>query len=497
MRGLVCAWLLSLAACGRIDFGALRDASGTPGDLATDGDTGSAFATSHFIKASNTHAGDLFGYAVAVSGDGSTLAISARFESSAATGIDGNQSDTSATDAGAVYVFVRAGTTWQQQAYVKASNTNAADYFGTSLALSTTGDTLVVGATNEASAASGVDGNQLDNSLPGAGAAYVFVRAGTTWSQQAYLKASNPGGNYNFGATTAISGDGSTIAICATNEASASAGIDGNQADTSEPSAGAVYVFVAGAGTWSQQAYVKASNPDAGDFFGEGIGLSNDGNTLAIGAYQEASGATGVNGNQADNSAPQTGALYVFARATMWSQQAYVKATPAAPRILGWSLALSSDASTLVAGAPYDSSGATGIGADPTAGSATESGAVLVFDGAAPYAQRSFVKAPTASANDQMGWSVAVSADGDVIVAGIQSYAGTGAAVVTTNLAAERLFMPTTLASDDQLGWSVAVSGDGRTIALGTPGNNSSATGIDGDATDTSATRSGAVYVYQ
>ena len=75
---------------------------------------------------------DCFGFSVALSGDGSTLAVGAYREDSAATGIDGNQADNSAADAGAVYVFTRSGTTWTQQAYVKASNTGASDCFGAS-----------------------------------------------------------------------------------------------------------------------------------------------------------------------------------------------------------------------------------------------------------------------------------------------------------------------------------------------------------------------------
>ena len=126
---------------------------------------------------------------MAVSGD--TVVVGALWEDSSATGVNGNQSDNSAADAGAAYVFVRSGTTWSQQAYLKASNTGAGDYFGCSVAVS--GDTVVVGAYGEDSSATGVNGNQSDNSATDAGAAYVFVRSGTTWSQQAYLKASNTG----------------------------------------------------------------------------------------------------------------------------------------------------------------------------------------------------------------------------------------------------------------------------------------------------------------
>src|SRR5690606_16390756 len=114
---------------------------------------------------------DGFGGSVAVSND--TIVVSANLEDSAATGVNGDQINNSADDAGAAYVFVRDGTTWTQQAYIKASNTDADDYFGLRVAVSN--DTIVVGALGEASAATGINGDQNDNSAQGAGAAYVFV----------------------------------------------------------------------------------------------------------------------------------------------------------------------------------------------------------------------------------------------------------------------------------------------------------------------------------
>ena len=93
-------------------------------------------------------------------------------ESSNGTGVNGNQVDTSAGQAGAVYVFSRNGKTWLPQVFVKASNTRAAAYFGDSVALS--GDTLAVGASEESSSATGVNGNQPDTSAAHAGAVYVL-----------------------------------------------------------------------------------------------------------------------------------------------------------------------------------------------------------------------------------------------------------------------------------------------------------------------------------
>src|SRR6266498_2081113 len=82
-----------------------------------------------------------------------------------------------------------------QQAYLKTSITGANDYFGYAVAVS--GDTVVVGSPQEDSKARGVNGDESDNSSPGSGAVYVFVRSGTNWIQQAYLKASNAEGTEN------------------------------------------------------------------------------------------------------------------------------------------------------------------------------------------------------------------------------------------------------------------------------------------------------------
>ena len=116
--------------------------------------------------------GDEFGFSVAISGD--TIVVGARSEG--------------ADDSGAAYVFVRSGTNWSQQAYLKAANTGAGDNFGDTVAISA--NTIVVGAPFEDSSTTGANSTS-NNSASDAGAAYVFVRSGTNWSQQAYLKASN------------------------------------------------------------------------------------------------------------------------------------------------------------------------------------------------------------------------------------------------------------------------------------------------------------------
>jgi hypothetical protein len=183
-----------------------------------------------------------------LSGDGNTLAVGAQREDSPATGIDGNQFDDTATDAGAVYLFVRSGATWSQQAYVKASNTGATnspagEAFGSSVALSHDGKLLAVGAGFESGAATGIGGDQTGDSLF-SGAVYLFARANTTWTQQAYVKASNTVPNAFFGGAVALNGAGSVLAVGALGEPGAATGINGDQSvDVNFGLAGAIYVF--------------------------------------------------------------------------------------------------------------------------------------------------------------------------------------------------------------------------------------------------------------
>jgi len=472
-----------------------------------------------FIKASNTNTDDQFGNSLALSADGSTLAVGAIGESSNATGIGGNQANNSAAGAGAVYVFTRAGFTWSQQAYIKASNTNADDQFGHSLALSANGSTLAVGAIYEDSNATGIGGNQADNSAPQAGAVYVFTRAGFTWSQQAYIKASNTGLGDGFGGSLALSAEGSTLAVGALRESSNATGIGGNQADNSATGAGAVYVFTRVGSTWSQQAYIKASNTNADDYFGSSLALSSDGSTLAVGAYGEDSNATGVGGNQADNSATGAGAVYVFTRASStWSRQAYIKAsnTNANDRF-GISLALSADGSTLAVGAPDERSNATGIGGDQTNNSAINAGAVYVFARAAgSWSQQAYIKASNTNAGDLFGISLALSADGSTLAVGAPREASNatgiggnqadnsasfaGAVYVFTRAAGswsqQAYIKASNTNTNDRFGFYLALSDDGSTLAVGAYLEASNATGIGGNQADNSAAAAGAVYVY-
>jgi hypothetical protein len=259
-----------------------------------------------YLKVSNTGAGDWFGWSVAIDGD--TVAVGGYGEDSAATGVGGNADNNSATDSGAAYVFTRSGVTWTQQAYLKASNTEILDSFGSSVAVA--GDTVVIGAFGEDSAATGVGGNQTDNSVDRAGAAYVFSRSGATWTQQAYLKASASAAFNRFGSSVAV--DGSIVIVGAHNEA------------------GVAYGFTRSGATWRSQATLKSAHTDVGDHFGWSVAVS--GELVVVGALYEDSAATGVGGNQNDNSTLDAGAVYAFSI----THRVYLPRITAAPALVSF-----------------------------------------------------------------------------------------------------------------------------------------------------------------
>lgn len=233
--------------------------------------------------------GDNFGYSVSISGD--TVVIGAYKED----GLD----DATQDDSGAAYVFVRTGTSWSPQAYLKASNVGTSDNFGVSVSIS--GNSIVVGATGE-------DGDS--NSINSTGAAYVFTRSGTTWSEQSILRATNAGNGDFFGSSVAI--DSNKIVIGAKFEnGDGIDGLDNNNAFNS----GAAYLFERN-GVMVQQTYLKASNADAFDEFGISVAIS--GNTVVVGAHGENSAFSNMPDDNTFSPDPNgAGATYIFSPGDM------------------------------------------------------------------------------------------------------------------------------------------------------------------------------------
>lgn len=439
-----------------------------------------------YLKPSNSDSGDNFGDSVALSGD--TLVVGSTYESSNARGIDGNQTsntgpqaNNAAVDSGAVYVFVRTGNVWTQQAYIKSSNSEAEDEFGGSVSLS--GDTLVVGASLEDSNAKVVDGDQQDNTASKSGAAYVFVRNGTTWSQQAYLKGPEQAASDTFGSSVVVSGD--TIAVGAPN----------TDASAALANTGLVYVFSRRGTTWRHQASLRSNHPGVNDLFGSSLAMSGD--TLAVGAVFEDSNAKTINGDETNDDAKDSGAVYVFVRKGVdWAQQAYLKASKAeSGDYFGASLAISEE--TLAVGA---------------SGAALNSGAVVVFARAGvTWSEQVYLKASNPGPGDIFGASVALS--GDTLVAGARREDGnalgvngvetnddakdSGAAYVfrrTGAIWSQKAYLKASnTEAGDAFGTSVALSGN--TLAVGAIREAGEARVVNGDQTTNGRPESGAVYV--
>jgi len=368
-----------------------------------------------YIKAPNNSAGDRFGMSVAMSGD--TLVVGAQYEDSDLTNIiHGNDLSTAnagADDSGAVYVYVRDGSTWTHQAYLKAPNSLTGIRFGSMVAIE--GDTIVVGAPYESSdTTSIIHGSDLGPPNTGSsesGAVYVFVRNGTTWSHQAYLKAPNNDSSDWFGSTVVMSGD--TVVVGAAGENGGTTtiihGSDLSSTDDTAADSGAAYVFVRDGVTWSHQAYLKAPNNSAGIKFGR---VAISGNTIASAASYETSDTTAIiHGSDLSSTnvaASFCGAVYVFVRnGTVWSHEAYLKAPNGeADDYFGTSVAIVGD--TIVATANSESSDTTGIihGSDlsSTNNGGNDYGAVYVFvrDGTT-WSHQAYLKAPNPTNNDIFG----------------------------------------------------------------------------------------------
>ncbi len=472
-----------------------------------------------YFKASNTDLYDYFGSSVALSNDGLTLAVGSNSEDSNATGINGNQFSNTALSSGAVYIFKNTGGVWAQEAYIKSSNSEASDGFGVSVGLSENGNTLVVGAYNEASNATGVNGNETDNSIVGAGAAYVFERAGATWSQTTYLKASNTETTDNFGFIVEISGNANTIGVVSRNEDSSATGINGNQGDNGALNSGAVYVFTRSGGTWVQQAYIKQSNTDANDSFGRDISINYDGSVLAVGATSESSNATGVNGNQADNSEISSGAVYLFKRVgAIWSQQAYLKSNNSdSGDLFGWSVDLSGIGDILAVGAIYEDSDTSGVNSIPTNTPVTY-GAVYVFqNNAGTWGQDFYIKPNYVGGSDGFGYVVRLNEDATSLVVGASSEDSKATGINgdtaddTSNASGcfykfdfgAATWMQTWYAkasntdNGDFFGRTLAISADGSKVVSGANSESSNATGINGEEFNNFSSGSGAVYLIE
>lgn len=310
------------------------------------------------LLASNAGNGDEFGYDVQVDGD--RMIVSAPFEDSAATTVNGARDDEGRTDSGAVYVFERTGRIWREVAYLKVPAEEPGRTVGMVIALD--GNIVVAGT--------GLDDGPA-GATPNSGAAYVFERTDAGYVHRTTLRAPVPRTEDRFG--TGLDVDGTTIVVGAFLEDTTAAGMDGGTGYD----AGAAYVFTrATSGTYVFSAQLKASHTTALDQFGLSVAIS--GEVIAVGARGEDSSSTASNPDPSVEGLTDSGAVFVFTRVgSAWTQTAYLKAhaTSTGDRF-GNGVAL--DGNVLVVSAPSEDGSLAGV--NPAVDeNALESGAAYVY----------------------------------------------------------------------------------------------------------------------
>ncbi len=414
--------------------------------------------------------------------------------------------------------------------YLKTATPRAGAQFGFSVALSSDGSTLAVGAAGDSSGSAGINGDESDTSMPGAGAVYVFVREGDNWIQQAYVKASHPDASDYFGLAIALSGDGDTLAVGADGE---DGGDPLDPADDSRGDSGAAYVFVRSDGSWTQQGYIKATNIDAADSFGRALDLSFFGDRLVVGAMNEDSRATTINGDQGDDGGISTGAAYVFVRFPSgdWVSEAYLKASNSDDGdSFGNAVAISGDGFTIAVGAPGEDSAAFGVDGLQTSNAAVNSGAVYLFQlvGLLSWEQTAYLKASNTEAGDSFGGmfggliiginhAIALDDDGTTVAIGaFREASGTGAEGDNSGARAGAVYVFTrdlvgfefvwsqqaylkapNIDSIDEFGVSVALDAEGDRLVVGAWGEDGSGMGVNATPDNLGgAGDNGAIYLF-
>ena len=243
------------------------------------------------LIASDGEQSDYFGYSVAINGG---------------TAIVGAYGDNdNGENSGSVYIFTRSGTSWTQQAKLIASDGEQSDSFGHSVAIS--GNNTIVGARLD------------DDNGKSTGAAYIFTRSGTNWTEQTKLIASD-GEQYDyFGHSVAINGDTALV------------GASGH-------GFGAAYIFTYSGTSWTEQSKLIASNGQEYDNFGRSVAINGD--TALVGGYENF------------DYTPNDGFAYIFTRTgTNWTEQTRLVASGVTNR---FSTSIGISGSTAIVGAPGD-----------------------------------------------------------------------------------------------------------------------------------------------
>ena len=353
------------------------------------------------------------GSSIAISADGNTAIVGARFD-------DASPNENN----GAAYIFTRSGSTWTEQQKILASDRMNYENFGSSVAISADGNTVLIGKDQSA-------------------AAYIFTRSGSTWVEQQKILASDGG---DFGQSVAISADGNTVLI-------------GSRTQDTFPTEdnGAAYIFTRSGSTWVEQQKILTSDIESNDQLGFSVAISADGNTVLIGTRNESTSPNSFNG-----------AAYIFTRSgNTWVEQQKILASDRQDfDDFGFSVAISADGNTVLIGAV----------SEDTSPNANNGAAYIFTRSGSAWTEQQKILSSDAQDFDDFGSSVVISADGNTVIVGASSEGtspnfSNGAAYIFTRSGSTWTEQQKILASDrmngDNFGSSVAISADGNTVLIG------------------------------
>jgi hypothetical protein len=432
--------------------------------------SGNTWSQQQKIVAADRGDSDNFAYRVAIDGD--YIIVGAPFEQHDVSG------GSAVLGAGSAYIYVRSGTTWTQQQKIVASDRGGTTYDNFGWDVDISGDYAVVGARTDDQDASGGAFKQ------DAGSAYVFVRSGTTWTQQQKLVSSDRGAQDRFGWSVAISGD--YIAVGATTESHNATGGD------SLDGAGSAYIFVRSGSVWSQQQKIVASDRQSVDQFGYAVEM--DGLNAIVGAVVEDHDEFSL------DSVRNAGSTYIFERSgSNWTQQ--VKVVPQGPSFtttglddfFGYSVSIHGNYAIVGAFQEDEDSSANNM--------LNESGSAYIFTrSGGSWALQQKLVASDRGRRDRFGASVAIYGDYAIVGAysedenasGSASATDAGSAYIFTrsgnNWIQQQKIVASDRASGDNFGWSVAINGDYAIV--GAPQEDEDASG------NSTAASAGSAYIF-
>ncbi|MBM4375100.1 MAG: cadherin-like beta sandwich domain-containing protein [Deltaproteobacteria bacterium] len=342
--------------------------------------------------------GDRFGMSVAIEGD--VLVV----------GAPGRSSGTEMH--GAAYVFERdAAGVWSELVQLKATGGGHLDQFGESVAVS--GDRVAVGAPGEDGSATGVSG-VVDELALGAGAAYVFVRSGAVYTQEAYIKAADTAALDLFGTDLALSADRLVVAAPGEDSAGAGVGVDG--VGTGAIDSGAVYVYERSATGWALTSQIKGPSPSASDMFGAALSLRGD--ALLVGIPGDDATGAGVGTDASDAGSLDSGAaaLYRVSSSGEWSLEAHFK-SPAPSPFDGFGGAVAIEGPLALIGSPREDGSGAGVGSVVDEGSPSSGAAHTFRRFGGAWLDDAYVKAPVNVPGVRFGSALALGPDD--VVAGL------------------------------------------------------------------------------